>query len=81
MGKIIELTDEQFKIISHAAEARGQTADSLLSQIIEELRDPYTDPRYLTEDEFLHHLGMDDEMIQKAEELAARDEGDGDADV
>jgi hypothetical protein len=81
MSKSIELTDEQYQIIQHAAEQRGQTADKLLGQWIEDLRDPYTNPRYFTEDEFLRHLGMSDEAIRQAEELATHDEGDEDADV
>jgi hypothetical protein len=81
MSKTIELTDEQYQIIQHAAEQRGQTADTLLGEWIEELRDPYTNPRYFTEDEFLRHLGMTDEMIRQAEDIAARDEGAEDADV
>lgn len=81
MTKTIELTDDQYQIIQHAAEQRGETADTLLRKWIEELRDPYTTPRYFTEDELLRHLGMTDEMIRQAEELAARDEGDEDADV
>lgn len=81
MSKSIELTDEQFQIIQHAAEQRGRTPDTLVSEWIEELRDPYTTPRYFTEDELLRHLGMSDEMIRQAENLAACDEGDEDADV
>lgn len=81
MSKIIELTDEQYQIIQHAAAQRGQTIDDLLAQWTEVLRDPYTNPHYFTEDEFLRHLGMSDEMIRQAEELAARDEGAEDADL
>jgi hypothetical protein len=81
MSKRIELTDEQYEILKHAAAARHQTIDSLLAQLAEQMRDPHTTPHYFTEDEFLRHLGMTDEMIQQADALAAQDEGTGDADL
>ncbi|HEV2237758.1 MAG TPA: hypothetical protein VGR57_13955 [Ktedonobacterales bacterium] len=81
MSKSIELTDEQYEILEHAAAARHQSVDALLAQLAEQVRDPYVTPHYLTEDEFLRHLGMSDEMIQQAEALAAQDEGSEDADV
>jgi hypothetical protein len=38
MSKMIELSDEQYRIIEQAA-TRGQTPDAFLAQLIEELRD------------------------------------------
>jgi hypothetical protein len=81
MSKTIELTDEQYRVIEHAAARRGQSPDALLAQWVEALRDPYADPRYFTDDELLRHLGMSEEMIRQAEDLAARDEDAGDADL
>ncbi|HKV85066.1 MAG TPA: hypothetical protein VJN88_10945 [Ktedonobacterales bacterium] len=81
MSKIIELTDDQFATVEKAAEARGQSAVVFLAQLIEELRDPYTTPRYFSEDEFLHQLGISDEQIRRAEALANDEDGCGDADV
>jgi hypothetical protein len=79
MSKTIELTDEQYEAIEKAAESRGQTASAFLARLIEEIRDPYTTPRYFTDNEFLRHLGMSDDMIQQAETLAADDDGSEDA--
>jgi hypothetical protein len=81
MSKTIELSDEQYQILEDAATARHQTVDGLLAQLTEQLRDPYTTPHFFTEDEFLRHLGMSDEMIEQADALAARDEGAADADL
>jgi len=76
MGKIIEITDEQYAIIAHAAEARGQTADALLSQLIEDLRDPLAQPRYFETEEWFRHLEGGD-----FEEEADESESGADADA
>ena len=81
MSKVIELTDDQYATVDKAAEARGQTTVAFLAQMIEELRDPYTTPRYFSEDEFLHHLGISDEQIRRAEALGSDEDGSGDADI
>jgi hypothetical protein len=79
MSKTIELSDEQYQILEHAASARHQTIDALLAQWMDQLRDIQLTSHYFTEDEFLRHLGMSDEMIRQAEALAAADEGSEDA--
>lgn len=70
MGKVIELSDEQYRTIERAAVTRGQNPDTLLlrvvEQAIEELRDPRTDPRYYETDDWLRHLGVSEERIQEA---------------
>lgn len=81
MSKNIELTDEQYAILERAATACHQTVDAFLAQLAEQVRDPHATPHYFTENEFLRHLGMSDEMIEQAEALAAREEGAEGADV
>ena len=63
MSKVIELTDEQYRITERAAATHGQTPDAFLAQLIEELRDRDRDPRYHETDDWLRHLGMSDELL------------------
>ena len=66
MSKIITLTDEQYRTVERVATQRGQTPEALLAEVIEELRDPRTEPRYYETDDWLRHLGVSDERIQRA---------------
>jgi hypothetical protein len=75
MSKVIELSDEQYQTIERAAESRGQTPDALLAQVIEELRDPHTDPRAYETDDWLRHLGVGEEEIE-ASKQRVRDEAE-----
>jgi hypothetical protein len=79
MSKVIELSDEQYRIIEQAAATRGQTLDAFLAQVIEELRDRDRDPRYYETDDWLRHLGMSDEAIRRIDaEIKAEAETDAD---
>jgi hypothetical protein len=64
MSKTIELTDEQYAILEAAA-ARGKKAEALLAELIDEVRDPLTHPRYYETDDWLRHLGVSEERIQR----------------
>jgi hypothetical protein len=57
MSKVIELSDDQYRIIERAAATRSQTPDAFLAQLIEELRDRDRDPRYHETDDWLRHYG------------------------
>ena len=82
MSKVIELTDEQYRTLVQASAARGQTLDVLLAEWIEELRDRDREPRYYETDDWLRHLGVSEERIQRANaRLAADDAGSADADA
>lgn len=63
MSKMIELSDERYQTLERAAAARGQTPETLLAQVIDEMRDPHTDPRYYETDDWLRHLGVSEDMI------------------
>ncbi len=67
MNRVITLSDEQYRTIEQAAQVRGQTPDTLLAQLIEELRDPRANPRYYKTDDWLRHLGMREETVRKIE--------------
>jgi hypothetical protein len=56
LSKIIELTDEQYHIVEHAAERQGKTADELIANLIDGLRDPLTEPRYFELEDWFRHL-------------------------
>ena len=82
MSKVIELTDDQYRTIEQVAATRGQTPAALLAEIIEELRDRDRDPRYYETDDWLRHLGVSEERIQRANgRLAARTAETVDADA
>jgi len=79
MSKVIELSDEQYRIIERAAATRSQTPDAFLAQLIEEQRDRHTNPRYYETDDWLRHLGMSDEAIRRIDaEIKAEAETDAD---
>lgn len=65
MSHMFEVTEEQYQILEHAAQSKGQTPDALLARWIEELRDPRVQPRYYETDEWFRHLGMSDEEIEE----------------
>jgi hypothetical protein len=67
MGHVITLSDEQYVTIARAAARQGTTPDAVLAELIESLRDPYTQPRYYSTDDFLRHLGASDEEIAELE--------------
>jgi hypothetical protein len=64
VAKVITLTDEQYRTIEDAAQARGLAPDALLALVIDEMRDPRVQPRYFETDEWLRHLGMSDETLR-----------------
>jgi hypothetical protein len=65
MSKTIELTDDQYAILTEAAVARGKKVEALLAELIDEVRDPMTHPRYYETDDWLRHLGVSEERIQR----------------
>jgi hypothetical protein len=79
MSKVIELSDEQYQIIERAAATRSQTPDAFLAQLIEELRDRHTDPRYYETDDWLRHLGVSEEVIAEVNRELADEAADADA--
>lgn len=72
MSKTIELTDEQYATITRAAAERGQSPATLVAEVAEGLRDPVHTPRYFETDDWLRHLGVNDERIRLANDRLAR---------
>lgn len=79
MSKAIELSDEQYRTIELAAAARGQTPAALLARVIDDLRDPRTDPRHYETGEWFRHLGATDEQIVESTRRAADERSNADA--
>jgi hypothetical protein len=84
MSKTIELTDEQYAILTEAA-ACGKKVEAFLAELIDEARDPMTHPRYYDTDDWMRHLGVSEERIRRinaeveAEEEAREVRADADA--
>lgn len=81
MSHVIEISDEQYRTLAEAAEACGQTPDALLASWIEELRDRDREPHYYQTDDWLRHLGVSEERIQRANTKIAREEESASADA
>lgn len=56
MSHVIELSDDQYETLRKAAEARGESLAALLTTLVDELRDPLTQPRYYETEEWFRHL-------------------------
>jgi hypothetical protein len=85
MSQMLALSDEACKTLTILANERGQSPEAFVEAMIaaaqaEAERDPYTNPRYYTTEEWFRHLGADDDMIREAMQLAEKDD-DGDADA
>lgn len=89
MRHSVELSDEVYDILVRLAQERGQTPQALIEAWVTELkqagrtspRDPRTEPRYYTTEEWFRHLGISDERIQHIKDKAAHDTDAGDADA
>jgi transcription initiation factor TFIIIB Brf1 subunit/transcription initiation factor TFIIB len=75
MSHVIELTDEQYETLRQVAVARGQTPDAVIAAWLEEARERAHEPRYYETDDWLRHLGVSEERIQRANARIAEEEG------
>jgi hypothetical protein len=82
MSHAFTLSDEQYAIIKAAADASGRTPEDLFLAwaMDEEARYRLAHPTYYETDEWLRHLGVSDERIERADQTAAQeDAADADA--
>ncbi len=79
MSHVIELTDEQYETLRKVAEARGQTPDAVIAAWLEEAHERDREPRYYETDDWLRHLGVSEERIQRANARIAAEDDDADA--
>lgn len=75
MGRVLEVTDEQYQTLIPVAETRGQTPEQVLADWLEELRDRDREPRHYETDEWLRHLGVSEEEIASSKRRV-RDEAE-----
>jgi diketogulonate reductase-like aldo/keto reductase len=68
MSKSLELTGEQYSIISEIAKSEGQTPEELFLRwaMDEETRYRQAHPTHYETDDWLRHLGVSEERIQRA---------------
>jgi hypothetical protein len=66
MGKVIELSDEQYRTIERAAAARQQSPASLLANLIESLANSDDSSPYFETEDWFRHLGVTNEQIAEA---------------
>jgi histone acetyltransferase (RNA polymerase elongator complex component) len=78
MSHVLELTDEQYQTLTEAARKRGQSADALIAQLIEELAKANREPQQFETEDWFRHLGASDEQIAEAERIA-RERSDANA--
>ncbi len=79
MSKTIELTDEQYCIVEYAAQSRGKSIEAFVESWVEQVRDRDRFPRYYETDDWLRHLGVSEERIQRINaEIRAEAETDAD---
>jgi hypothetical protein len=73
MSHVIELSDRAYAILSALARQPGQTLEELLEALARQRaadRDPVSDPRYETFEEFFQGLGTSSDDIRAAQENA-----------
>jgi hypothetical protein len=84
MSHTISLSEAAYQTLSTLANEQGTTPEALIeawaaqqAQVhAESERDPYTDPRYQTFDEFFLGLGMTEDEIREAKLAAQASDAD-----
>ena len=67
MAHVFELSEEQFKIIKEVAEEEGRTPEDLFLAwtMDEEIRYRRAHPTHYETDDWMRHLGVSDERIER----------------
>ena len=86
MGHTLTISDEAYEKLQVLARQHGKTMESLIETLADQQvrtdwespRDPHTDPRYYTFEEFFRHLGVSEERLRRLEQ---EDEEEDDADL
>lgn len=77
MSHTIELSDEQYEILREAAEARGESPDTIVAALIAELHATQSQPRCYDKEEWFRHLGAtEEEILESKRILSQRNEHD-----
>ena len=75
MSHIVELTDEQYEILSRVAARDQETPEQLIERMVNALTST-EGTIYFTDEELLRALGADDEELEELTELEALDHAD-----
>lgn len=78
MNHTIELTEEQYRAVVEAAQTRGTTLETLVTEWVVTLGKP---PYYETVDDFARALGASEDTIQESKRLFHEQWGGDDADI
>ncbi|HEY7351071.1 MAG TPA: hypothetical protein VH599_22370 [Ktedonobacterales bacterium] len=86
MSHTLTISDRAYETLQALASKQGKTLEAFLESWAEQHepilqgveRNPYTDPRYQTFEEFFHELGVSEERLRRLEEEA---EAEDDANV
>lgn len=82
MSHILTVSDETYRTLETLAQQHGQTPETLIEAWVTQQRapdgerDPHTDPRYESFDEFFLGLGMTEDEIHAAEASAENADAD-----
>lgn len=76
MSHILTISDRAYQTLEALATQHGQTPEAFIETWVEQQepvlqetgRNPYTDPRYQTFDEFFQELGVSQERLRRLEE-------------
>lgn len=82
MSHVLELTDEQYALMKKIGDETGRTPEEMLLAwtMEEEGRYRRAHPTYYETDDWLRHLGVSEERIQRLnEEVAMEDASDADS--
>ncbi len=77
----LTISDRSYQKLQALAQKQGQTPEAFIESWVEQQeheqrepgRDPYTNPRYYTTEEWFRHLGMTEEQIRRAAQEAQSD--------
>jgi len=69
MSKVIELSDEQYRMVERVAAERRQSPASLLANLIESLADSEGGAPYLETEDWFRHLGVTNEQLAEAKRV------------
>jgi hypothetical protein len=81
MSQMLALSEEAYTTLMALANERGQSPEAVVEDLIaaaqaDATRDPHTDPRYQTFEEFFRGLGMTSEEIRQARQSAKAADAD-----
>ncbi len=83
MSQILHISEDAYRILESLAAREGHTPAEIVESwaVAHAPRDPQTQPRYYTTDEWFRHLGVSEERIAASKQRAAKVAEDNNADA